>query len=154
MKELLKKLLFVFVFIGLSLEANTMYLLTKIDKAYLVVENYSSKLSKDIKYDVMEELQNSADELNIDTSGYSYRTLAFIIFDSYLDDNLVINVELVLGEEIQRLDDKEEVYALTYRKSKQFIANKKDADEIEEELFDSVDTLLGSFKDQYIEDNE
>jgi hypothetical protein len=154
LKNLVKKLFPLLILLALSLEANTMFLLTKINKAYLVVENYSSKLSKDVKFDVLEELQNAADELNIDTSGYSYRTLAFIVFDSYLDDNLVVNVELVLGEEIKRLDDKEEVYALTYRKSKQFITNGKDVDEIEEEFFDSVDTLLSDFKDQYIEDNE
>lgn len=99
-------------------------------------------------------MKDISSELKIDTSGYSYRTLAFIIYDTSLDDNIVINIELILGEEIQRLDDKEEVYAFTYKNSKQFISNNKEKDDIEEELLDNVDILLNAFLKQYIEDNE
>jgi hypothetical protein len=34
------------------------------------------------------------------------------------------------------------------------IANEKDEDEIQEEVIDSVDSLLSDFSSQYIEDNE
>ena len=136
------------------MNASTMFLLTKIDKAYLVVENYSRNISNDIKKEILSEMKDISDELKIDTSGYSYRTLVFLIYDTSLDDNIVVNIELILGEEIQRLDDKEEVYALTYKNSKQFISNNKEKEEIEEELLDNVDILLSAFFKQYVEDNE
>ena len=151
---LLKKLFILLLFFGFSLSADTMFLLTKIDKAYLVVENYSTKVSNNIKKEILSEMKDISDELEIDTSGYSYRTLAFIIYETYLDDNLVINIDLILGEEIQRLDDKEEVYAFTYKSSKQFISNNKEKEEIEEEILDNIDILLSAFLKQYEEDNK
>ena len=131
-----------------------MFLLTKIEKAYLVVENYSSKLPMSLKDGIYEELKNTTDELEIDTSGYGHRTFGVILYDTMLDGKLILNIELVLGEEIKRIDDAELVYALTYEKRKQFILTDKDADEIEEELMDNIDMLLVDFMEQYAEDNE
>lgn len=155
MKNLIKKVLVLSLFLGLSLNASTMFLLTKIDKAYLVVENYSKSLTNaNLKKEVMNSLKETADELEIDTKDYSYRTLAFILYDTYIGDTKVLNVDLILGEEVKRLDDSKEVYALTYKKSKQFIVKDIEKDELEEEIIDSVDSLLSSFSEQYIEDNE
>jgi hypothetical protein len=138
-----------------TLNASTMYLLTKIQKAYPVVEVYSKVLAPEIKEEIMESLRNTMEELEIDTSGYSYRTLAFIISDSYIGGDIqILNIELVLGEEIKRLDDSKEVYALTYRKAKQLIVKDKDEDQLSEETIDSVDSLLVDFSQQYTEDNE
>ena len=149
----LKLLLLVGLFAGV-LQANTMFLLTKIPKAYLVVENYSSKIPMSIKEDILDEMQSTTDALEIDTTGYSHRTLAFIIYESYLDDTLVLNIDLVLGEESKRLDDKKEVYALTYEKRKQMTYKQKDVDELEEELLGHVEQLLYDFSEQYKDDNE
>ena len=61
---------------------------------------------------------------------------------------LVLKVALMIGEEVKRLDDGEEVFALTYQKVDIF-----EVDNLEEDLIDSVEYLLEEFKEQYIEDN-
>jgi len=153
MKKLFSKV-FILLLATVYLNADSMFLLTKIEKAYLVVENYSSKLPMSIKEDIKEELKNTTDELAIDTSGYGHRTLGVMLYDTMLDGKLILNMELILGEEVKRIDDGESVYALTYEKRKQFILTAKDADEIEEELMDNIDMLLVDFMEQYNEDNE
>lgn len=154
MKHLFNKVFMLFLLLGLSLNASTMYLLTKIPKAYLVVENYSKTIPNEIRYDILYELENTTKELNIDTSGYSQRTLAFIITDSYLGDIKILNIELIVGEQVRRIDDNEEVFALTYQNKKQVLAANVDEDELYDTVIDKVDELLISFKQQYIEDNE
>lgn len=131
-----------------------MFLLTKIEKAYLVVENYTEKLPMSLKKDILEEMKTITDELEIDTSGFSYRTLAFIMYESILDGRVILNIDLVLGEEIKRLDDAKEVYALTYEKRKIMSYGEKSDEEIEEELLEKIDLLLNDFAEQYKEDNE
>lgn len=46
------------ILVHLQLQANTMFMLTHIPKAYIVVENYSQKISKNIKEEIYDELQN------------------------------------------------------------------------------------------------
>ena len=148
------KVLFIMVTSLMSLNASTMFMLTKIPKVYLVVENYSSKLPTSIKENILDEMKYYTNQLQIDTSGFSHRTLAFLIYESYVEDQMILNVDLVLGEEMQRLDDKKEVYALTYEKRKQTAYGSKSEDEISEEVLEYVDQLLYDFSEQYKEDNE
>jgi len=154
LKTLIKPLLFLFIFYSTCLNASTMFMLTKIEKAYLVVENYTEKLPMSIKEDILEEMKTITDELEIDTSGFSYRTLAFIMYESVLDGKVILNIDLVLGEEIKRLDDAKEVYALTYEKRKIMSYGDKGDEEIAEELLEKIDLLLNDFVEQYKEDNE
>lgn len=152
--KILLKTVFILSILFTTLNASTMFLLTKVQKAYLVVENYTQKLPMDMKKDILEEMKAITDELEIDTSGFSYRTLAFIIYESVLDGKVILNIDLVLGEEIKRLDDEQEVYALTYEKRKiMSYANKSD-EEIQEEVIEHVELLLSDFAEQYKEDNE
>jgi len=134
--------------------ADSMFLLTKLHKVYLVVENYSSKLPMSLKDDIYKELKNTTNELKIDSSGYGHRTFGVILYDTKLDGKSVLTIELILGEEVKRIDDNESVYALTYEKRKQFVMTNKSEEEIEDELSDSIDLLLSDFTEQYIEDNE
>ena len=137
----------------LYLQEETMFLLTKIPKAFLVVENYSEKVSMDIKKEILEEMQLIANDLKIDTQGYSHRALGVMIYDTAIDDRMILNIDLVLGEEVKRIDDGKEVYGLTYEKRQQFLLDDKSDDEIEELLMEKVYLLLGEFKEQYSEDN-
>ncbi len=148
-----KYILILLLVTSTTLSASTMYMLTKIPKAYIVVEIFSKSVSQDIKDEITETIQDAAQELKIDTSGYSHRTLGVIVYDSYVGDNILINVEMLLGEEVKRLDDSEEVFALTYQKRKLLATKEKSEDEIYEEIIDAVDTLTYEFKEQYIEDN-
>jgi len=153
LNRLFKKVLVLLVVSTLYLSAETMFLLTKIPKMYLIVENYSEKVSMDIKRDILNDIRAMTDELKIDTSGYSHRALGFLIYDTSIDDMLILNVDLILGEEVKRIDDNEEVYALTYEKRKQFSVNNKTQEEIHEELLDHVYSLLSEFSEQYNGDN-
>jgi hypothetical protein len=143
----------VVVVFALNLSASTMFLLTKIPKAYLVVENYSSQVPMEIKKEILEEMKYFTDELKIDTTGYSHRTLAFVLYETILNGKPVLNIDLVLGEEVKRLDDEEEVYALTYEKRHQMSYGERSEYEIKEKVLEYVDLLLNDFSEQYKEDN-
>lgn len=153
MNRLFKKVLVLLVVSTLYLSAETMFLLTKVPKMYLIVENYSEKVSMDVKEEILNDMKKMTDELKIDTSGYSHRALGFLIYDTSIDDMMILNVDLILGEEVKRIDDNEEVYALTYEKRKQFSVNNKTQEEIHEELLDHVYSLLSEFSEQYNGDN-
>ena len=153
MSKVVKRVFVFFLVSSIYLNAETMFLLTKMPKMYLVVENYSEKVSMDVKKEIFSEMKTITDELKIDTSGYSHRALGFVIYDTMIDNIMVLNIDLILGEEVKRLDDKEEVYALTYEKRKQFSMNTKTKEEIEEQLLDNVYLLLSEFAEQYKGDN-
>jgi len=50
---------------------------------------------------------------------------------------------------VKRLDDNEEVFAITYQKSDIF-----EVENLEEDIVDSAEYLLSEFEEQYKEDNE
>ena len=153
MNKIVNKLIFLFLISIVSVQAETMFLLTKVPKVYLVVENYSSKVSMDVKKEILDEMKTVTDELKIDTSGYSHITLGFMLYDTTIDNHLTLNIDLVLGEEVKRLDDNQEVYALTYEKRKQISLDNKTKDEVQEELLDNIYLLLTEFTEQYRGDN-
>lgn len=129
--------------------AQTPYLLTKFKTAYPLVEIYTDKVPQKYKKELTQLIVEYTDELKIDTSGYSERVLGIIISRVAIGEKLVLKVELLLGEEVKRLDDNEEVFAITYQKSDIF-----EVENLEEDIVDSVEYLLSDFKDQYEEDNE
>ncbi len=153
MNKLLKKIFLLFFISTISLNGETMFLLTKVPKLYLLVENYSQKVPMELKEEILREMRTTTEQLQIDTSGYSHRALGFLIYDTAIDDMMILNIDLILGEEVKRIDDGEEVYALTYEKRKQFSINKKTDEDIEEQLLDDVFLLLNEFSEQYKEDN-
>ena len=154
MKKLIQKILIATLVFTTCVNASTMFLLTKVPKAYLVVENYSEMIPMSLKEDIMEELRNTTDELEIDTSGYSHRTFGVIIYETMIDGKKILNIDLVLGEQIKRLDDNEEVYALTYEKRKQLSMSGKSSETLQEELIEAIELLVYDFSEQYKEDNE
>ena len=127
----------------------TPYLLTKFKTAYPLVEVYTDKVPQSYKKEITQIIKEYTKELKIDTSGYSERVIGIIISRVAIGNTLVLKVELLVGEEVKRLDDNEEVFAITYQKSDIF-----EVENLEEDLIDSVEYLLEDFKDQYEEDNE
>jgi hypothetical protein len=154
MNKFLKQILILLLISTGSLNADSMFLLTKIKNVYLVVENYSTNISNTIKKDIKESLKSTTDELNIDSSGYSHRTLVVMIYNSSINNTLVLNVDLLLGEDVKRLDDNEEVYALTYEAKSSIAITDQINEDLEDEVLDNVDLLLSDFIEQYEEDNE
>ena len=154
MKRFIKIVSIVFLFSTVYLQAQSIFLLTKIPKVYLVVENYSEKIPMTLKEEIYEEMRHTTNEMKIDTSGYGTRTFGIMINDTRIAGKDILTVELILGEEVKRLDDQEDVYALTYQKKNYIDMSAKDNDDLSEELLENIDLLLSEFADQYKEDNE
>ena len=152
MKYLIKYILITSIFL-VTLNANTMYMLTKIPKVYLVVENHSSKLNDNIKQEALEILKEATKELKIDSSGYSHRSLAVILYETALESEIVLNIELDLGEMVKRIDDENEVFALTYQKRTQIAYKNKSNEDIHDLTIEKIELLIYDFMEQYKEDN-
>ncbi len=152
MKYLIKYILISSIFL-VTLNANTMYMLTKIPKVYLVVENHSSKLNDNIKQEALEILKEATKELKIDSSGYSHRSLAVILYETALESEIVLNIELDLGEMVKRIDDENEVFALTYQKRTQIAYKNKSNEDIHDLTIEKIELLIYDFMEQYKEDN-
>ena len=129
--------------------AQTPYTLTTFKNVYPLVEIYTDRVPASYKKELTDIIKEYAKEMNISTEGYSQRPLAIIVSRVAIGNTLVLKVQLILGEEVKRLDDGEEVFALTYQKDDIF-----EVTNLEEDLVDSVEYLLEEFKDQYMEDNE
>ena len=129
--------------------AQTPFILTKFKSFYPIVEIYTDKVPQTYKAEIKKIMQEYAKEMQISTEGYSDRPLAIVVSRVAVGKTLVLKVQLLLGEEVRRIDDNEEVFALTYQKEDIF-----EVDDLDEDLIDSVEYLLEEFKDQYIEDNE
>jgi len=130
--------------------ANTMFTLSGIKKVYPVVEISAKKIPKSEKATVMELLKETTDELHINTSGYDPRSLAILISEIYVGKEVLIHVQLIIGEQVQRSDSGEKTFALTYGDREYFRFD----DSYEEHLEDAVDALLSRFSDQYREEHK
>ena len=114
-----------------------------------MVEINTKKVPQSFKEPILKKLLETTKKLHIDTTGYSHRPLVIQITTATFGDTLVYKTALIMGEEMKRLDDNEEVFAITYQMSDVI-----EPDDLKEELYESVDFLLEQFADQYVEDNE
>jgi len=152
MNKLKRSSLFILVSISTIVHAGNMFTLSGITKVYPVVEISGAKTPKAYKQKVYDELATITEELGIDTKGYDPRSLAVLVNEMYVGKQIVINLKLVVGEEVKRLDSNERTFAFTYADSEHFIY--KNDEELEETFEDSLDTLLSKFVDQYSEENK
>ena len=139
-------------FLSGVLYANSPFLLTKLQSVYPLVEINTKKIPKKYIAPLLIKVKETTKELGIKSEGFSPRPLAIMISHVSVSNALVLKVELMLAEEVKRLDDADEVFALTYQKTDIFEV--EDISLLEEDLFESVEFLLELFKEQYIEDNE
>ncbi|MBT5935754.1 hypothetical protein [Sulfurimonas sp.] len=143
------KFLFILItFYTLSF-AQTPFTLTKFKSLYPMVEIYTDKVPDSYKVKITKILKEYTDELGINTKGYSDRPLVIMISRIAVGDKLTLKMALIIGEEVKRLDDGAEVFAITYQKVDIF-----EVEDLDEDLIDTVEYLLELFKEQYIEDNE
>ena len=146
------KLLLAVLFTHTILNASTMYTLSGIDKLYLVVEISGKTVPLSYKESIMESLKSTTDELKIDTKGYDPRSLAVLIGEKVYNDTTVVNIQLVVGEEVRRLDNNEKTFALTYQSFGSFTLGEDD--ELEDVFEDTFDSMLAKFSEQYAEENK
>ena len=114
-----------------------------------MVEINTKKLDPTLKTPILKRLKATTQDIGIDTTGYSHRPLVIQITTHSVGDILVYKIALIMGEEMKRLDDNEEVFAITYQMSDSI-----EPDNVKEEVLESVDFLLDQFAEQYKEDNE
>lgn len=148
----LKTLFLLVFFTNVILNASTMYTLSGINKLYLVVEISGKTVPQSYKSTILESLKETTEELKIDTKGYDQRSLAVLINETIINETTVVNIQLVIGEEVKRLDNNEKTFALTYQSMDHFTLSKDD--ELEEILEDTLDTMLEKFSEQYLEENK
>ncbi len=148
----LKKIFLLVFFTNIILNASTMYTLSGIDKLYLVVEIGGKTVPQTYKSTILESLKSTTDDLKIDTKGYDPRSLAILINEKVFNETTVVNIQLIIGEEVRRLDDNEKTFALTYQSMGSFTLNEDD--ELEDILEDTLDTMLAKFSEQYLEENK
>lgn len=143
------KILLLVLFTCTLVFAQTSFILTKFKNAYPLVEIHTDKVPSEYKVKITKILKSYTDELGINTKGYSQRTMAIVIDRIAVGKKLVLRTKLLVGEDVKRLDDGEEVFALTYVKS-----DISEIENMDEDIIDTVEYLLEDFQDQYIEDNE
>jgi len=148
----IKKVFFVLLFMNTVLSASTMFTLSGINKLYLVVEIGGKTVPQTYKSTILESLKTVTDDLKIDTKGYDPRSLAVLVNETYVNDTTVINIQLLIGEEVQRLGSDEKTFALTYQTMGHFLFN--EGDDLEDAFEDTFDTMLSKFSEQYIEENK
>ena len=148
----LKSLLLLVFFTNIILNASTMYTLSGINKLYLVVEISGKTVPPTYKETILESLKSTTDELKIDTKGYDPRSLAVLIGEKVYNDTTVVNIQLVIGEEVRRLDNNEKTFALTYQSMGSFTLGEDD--DLEDVFEDTFDTMLAKFSEQYTEENK
>lgn len=147
------KIIFILAFLSnIILNASTMYTLSGIKKLYLVVEISGKTVPASYRETILESLKSTTDELKIDTKGYDPRSLAVLIGEKVYNDTTVVNIQLVIGEEVRRLDDNEKTFALTYQTFGSFTLGEDD--DLEDVFDDTFDTMLSKFSEQYMEENK
>lgn len=143
------RLSFLALLFTLTLHADTPFLLTGIKKVYPVVEIHNDYVPPKYKAVIMKKLEEKLNSLGISTKGYSQRSIAFLITGVPIGEEPAVHVKLLIGEEVKRIDDGEEVFAMTYSNDRIFeIYN------LDDDLNENVDDLLEIFAKQYKEDNE
>ncbi len=148
----IKLALFLLVFISSMINASTMFTLSNIKKVYPVVEILGKKVPQSYKSMIYEELKTITDELQIDTNGYDQRSLAVIVSEIKLDKKVIVNIELLIGEEVKRIDGDDKIFALTYQYKGHFLFS--EGDDLEDKFEDILDELLLKFSKQYKEENK
>lgn len=148
----IKKIFLLLFFTTIISNASTMFTLSGIDKLYLVVEISGKTVPQSYKSTILESLKEATNELNIDTKGYDPRSLAVLVNEMKVNGKTLINIQLVIGEEVKRLDSDEKTFALTYQTMGHFVFNKED--DIEDAFEDTFDTMLLNFSEQYSKENK
>lgn len=148
----LKTILLSLLLTNIILNASSIYTLYGVNKLYPVVEISGKTIPQSYKSMILESLKATTDDLNIDTKGYDPRSLAVLISENVFNDTIVVTIQLVIGEEVRRMDNNEKTFALTYQSLESFTLNEDD--ELEDVFEDTFDTMLAKFSEQYIEENK
>ena len=146
----LLKTLLLFLSSTFLLEAQSFYSLTGVDSYDQIVVNAVPK-TKQFNKDIKTLMTAMSNELGIDTKGHDSRVLVFVLKRFSVGDSIGIKVALELGEYVKRKGYDTDVFAVTYMASEIITPNDES---LEDQLADSIEELLESFRLQHIEDNK
>lgn len=142
------KLLGFLSFFTSFLYAQTPFVLTGVKSYYPVVEINSDKIDSKYKQIILDMMIQKSSELKIDTKNFSSRSLAYLISYVGIGDIIALKIELMLGENVIRVDTKEEIFVISYINSRTFVP-----EEFGSELLDNTQEMLETFLLQHKEDN-
>lgn len=148
----LKHLLVFFVLVTTQLFSSTMYTLSGVTKVYPVVEIMTPLVPQEFKEKITNEISTRLDELKIDHSGYDQRAFAILVSGVKVKNDALITIELLIGEQVKRMNSTQETFAATFIDKSHFIITKDD--DLEDIFEDSLSILLDRFSEQYQEENQ
>lgn len=149
----LLKILLVSFTLNMVLQAESFFVLSGVDSYDPIVVNMSTKTQK-YSDDIKTLMKEMSKELGINTMGHPSRVLVFLIQDISLGDVVGLQVKLELGEYVLRKDAVKSVFGITYEDSRLIAPDFKDADDVDDQLADTVEEMLEKFKLQYQDDNK
>ncbi|HFU75358.1 MAG TPA: thioredoxin family protein [Arcobacter sp.] len=144
------KVAFLMLVTSFSLQAESFYVLTGIDK-YDPIVVAEGKDFQPYNDEIKSLMQANALELNIDSKNQPSTVLAFLISKFAVGETVGVRVSLELGEYVKRNEKATEVFVLSYRQQKVFEFSK---DDLEDDLADTVEEMLETFATQYKDDNK
>jgi thiol-disulfide isomerase/thioredoxin len=133
--------------------AQSFYVLSGVDSYRILVADMSKKTEK-YNGDIEKLMQGISKELGVVTSHKDSRVLALLVSDVSMGDVIGLKIELELGEYVMRKGDTQNIFALTYMDTKLIAPDFKDEEDVEDQLADTIEEMLESFKLQHIEDNK
>lgn len=126
----------------------TPFTLTGVKEVYPVVEIHTEYVPQEYVSIIKNKVIKTMNSLGINTKNFSDRSVAVLITGLSVDDEPVLHVKLVIGEEVKRMDGSE-TFAMTYASDDIFEVTK-----LNEDLNESIDNMLEKFSKQYKEDNQ
>ena len=150
---MLKRVLVWGMLCATSLWSQSFYVLTGIDSYDVIVANQSSKTAK-YTADIKSLMQSMSKEIGVSVEHHPSRVLAFVIADVSIGETVGLEVKLELGEYVLREGSTQRVFGVTYEESKLIAPDFKDAEDVDDQLADTVEEMLDKFKRQYLEDNK
>lgn len=148
----LKPILFALLLLATVGHAETMFTLSNIKKAYPLVEIMGSKIPQSYKQTIYNELNSTLTQLKIKTNGYDQRAIAILVDETYVGKTPLITMKMVIGEQVKRLDNNQTTFAMTYQNQEHFVL--ENMEEMEENIEDTLESLLDTFTTQYQEENK
>lgn len=138
---------------SVTLFAQSYYVLAGVDNYDPIVVNMSTKTQK-YSEDIKSLMQSMSQEIGVNTKGHPSRVLVFLITDVSMGNTVGLQVNLELGEYVQREGYAQAVFGVTYQDSRLLAPDFKDEEDVDDQLADTVEEMLEKFKLQYKEDNK
>lgn len=137
----------------MTMFAQSFYVLSGVDSYDPIVVNMSPKTDK-YSEDIKSLMQSMSKEIGVDIEGHPSRVLYFIVADISMGDTIGLKIDLGLGEYVLRKGGTQRVFGVTYMDTKLIAPDFKDEEDVDDQLADTVEDMLESFKLQYQEDNK